>query len=304
MEQKIFLAPLQGYTDHIWRTAHKNVFNTIDCYFSSFIRVERGDIRRKDIRDISPENNPGTNIIPQILACAPNDASLIAQKIEELGYTNIDINLGCPFPLIARKQKGAGMLAHPDKVEDLFVALSKFDRIKYSVKMRLGMNDADEWKQLLPLFDIISPSHITIHPRIGTQQYKGDLNNESFAEFYNSCKFPIVYNGDITSLTKAKEIASRFPALHAIMIGRGFLQNPAMLSDNPNDNAKIQKFHQQLFEGNCDYLEGGDHQILAKMKTYWEYLLPNAERSLRKKIIKSTNLQRYSNAVEELFAKL
>ncbi len=303
MKHKIFLAPLQGFTDHIWRNAHKSVFNDIDCYFSSFLRVEHGDIRRKDIRDITPENNKGITLVPQMLACAPNDAAIIVQKIADLGYTNIDINLGCPFPLIARKPKGAGMLSYPEKVEELFMALSKFEGIKYSVKMRLGMNTTDEWKTLLPLFDIISPSHITVHPRIGTQQYKGDLYTDSFAEFHDECKYPLVFNGDIVSIAQSEEISSKYPDLHAIMIGRGLLQNPAMLSD-ANNMDKVHKFHKLLYDGNCAYLEGGDHQILAKMKTYWEYLLPNAERSLRKKIIKSTSLQRYNSAVEDLFAKL
>lgn len=299
----IHQAPLQGFTDHIWRNAYATIFGGIDCYYSSFLRVEHGEFRRKDIRDILPENNGKIRLVPQILACLPSDAALMAKKIIDLGYSRIDINLGCPFPPIARKNRGAGMLAHPDMIKELFEALAAISGVKYSVKMRAGMNESSDWKQVLPLLDIINPVHVTLHPRIGAQQYKGEINMIAFDEFYSACQYPIIYNGDITSTTQIKETVSKYPKLNAVMIGRGLLYDPSMLSGG-NDAKAIHRFHSMLHNANKECLEGGDHQVLAKMLTYWEYLLPNAERALRKKILKSTTLVKYSAAVEDLFAKL
>ena len=116
----IHQAPLQGFTDHIWRNAFNATFGGIECFYSSFLRIEHGDFRRKDIRDILPDNNSGMRFVPQILACPPEEALAMADKIAEMGYNRIDINLGCPFPPITRKNRGAGMLAHPDSVQRLF----------------------------------------------------------------------------------------------------------------------------------------------------------------------------------------
>ena len=299
----IHQAPLQGYTDHIWRNAFQSTFGSIDCYYSSFLRIERGDFRRKDIRDILPENNSNINFVPQILACRPDEALSMANKIVELGYNRIDINLGCPFPPITRKNRGAGMLANPDSVEQMFSALASIEGITYSVKMRLGMSSSEEWKQILPLCDIISPTHIAVHPRIGAQQYKGNIDMVQFAHLYHICKYPIIYNGDITTTAQIEDIKAKFPNLKAVMIGRGLLYNPSMTASSIDYDA-IHIFHSRLFEGNKNYLEGGDHQVLAKMLTYWEYLLPDADKNLRKKILKSTSLLKYSAAVEDLFSKI
>ncbi|MGN0230296.1 MAG: tRNA-dihydrouridine synthase family protein [Muribaculaceae bacterium] len=299
----IHQAPLQGYTDHIWRNAFHSTFGGIDCYYSSFLRIERGDFRRKDIRDILPENNRNINFVPQILACQPDEALSMANKIVELGYNRIDINLGCPFPPITRKNRGAGMLANPDSVEQMFSVLASIEGITYSVKMRLGMSSSEEWKQILPLCNIISPSHITVHPRIGAQQYKGAIDMEQFAHLYHICKYPVIYNGDITTTAQIEDIKAKFSNLKAVMIGRGLLYNPSMTASSIDYDA-IHIFHSRLFEGNKNYLEGGDHQVLAKMLTYWEYLLPDVDKNLRKKILKSTSLLKYSAAVEDLFSKI
>ena len=299
----IHQAPLQGFTDHIWRNAFNAVFGGIDCYYSSFLRIEHGEIRRKDFRDIMPENNAGINFVPQILACQPDDAVAMVKRIADLGYNRVDINLGCPFPPITRKNRGAGMLSNPSLVENLFISLASVAGIEYSVKMRLGMNSADDWKHILPLFDILKPTHITIHPRIGAQQYKGDIDIDKFSLFYDDCGYPVIYNGDITTLQQVEEVTAKFPKLKAVMVGRGLLYDPSMLCGGGNF-AAIHRFHSMLFDGNKDYLEGGDHQVLAKMLTYWEYLLPDADKSLRKKVLKSTSLLKYSAAVEDLFSKL
>lgn len=299
----IYAAPLQGYTDYIWRNAHAAVFGNIQCYFSSFLRIEHGSVRRKDLRDIAPENNANTSVVPQLLACEPEKAMAIANTIVAQGYKHIDINLGCPFAAIARRHQGAGMLPYPVKVAALLKALSQVEGVTFSIKMRLGMTSEHEWEDILPLLDIIKPTHLTVHPRTGEQQYKGDLFAEQFGEIYQRATCPVIYNGDVCSLEQINAV-QQYPNLLGIMIGRGLLANPALHCPELLTADNMQRFHQLLFTGNANHLEGGDHQVLTKMLTYWKYLLPEADHRLRKKVLKSTSIAKYQSAVSELISSL
>lgn len=294
---KIYSAPLQGYTDHIWRNAHAKHFGGVDVYCAPFARVEHGEIKSRDIRDIAQENNKVECMRPQILACAPDDALMLANKIKESGYTIIDINLGCPHPPIALKHKGAGMLKYPIEVAQMLEKLATIEGIEYTVKMRLGWDDCNQWKEVLDCFDIIKPKHVAVHPRIGKQQYKGELLMDGFTELYHSCHCPIIYNGEILSAEHIMQIKSLFPGIEGVMVGRGFVATPFMLSTEQRGN--LMKFHAELLEQYSIHLSGGDMQILNKMKSLWTMFLPQVNHKLRKAISKSRNLDQYVHASTE-----
>ena len=185
---KLFSAPLQGYTDAPWRNIHNELFGGIDTYYTPFLRIERGTFRNRDIKDVLPANNTVTGLVPQIIACNPDKTVMMVDKLKELGYKKIDINIGCPFPLIANKCMGSGMLPYPERVKELFETLCQYKPdISFSIKMRLGYKSPGEAMGLIPCFDIIKPEHITVHPRLGVQQYKGEVDMDSFREFYKSC---------------------------------------------------------------------------------------------------------------------
>ena len=196
----VMAAPLQGVTDNVWRMAQHSVFGGVDAYYAPFMRVEHGEVRRKDLRDVNPERNAGTTLIPQILACQPEHALMMVDALKQMGYQRIDINLGCPFPPIALHRKGSGMLAYPDLIEALFKALAEVDGVEYSVKMRLGWDHNDQWRDILPLMEIIRPVNITVHPRIGKQQYKGELDIEQFEALLGASPWPVVYNGGLRTM--------------------------------------------------------------------------------------------------------
>ena len=181
--------------------------------------------------------------------------------------------------------------------------------MNFSVKLRLGWNAPDEVFALLPVMNSLRLAHVTLHPRIGTQQYKGNVDTDSFARFYEACRHPLFYNGDLNSLEDIDRILCRFPRLAGVMSGRGLLSSPWLAAEyavagngftDEEKKAKLLHFHTLLFEKYSSALEGGDHQILAKMKTLWDYLLPEAEKRLRKKILKSNQLPTYLQAVKEL----
>ena len=303
----IEFAPLQGYTDAAYRYWHNRLIGGISCYYSPFIRIEKSDIRAKDLRDILPENNEGLNLVPQIIVNGKDELDFLSAKIRELGYSRIDINLGCPFPLQTKKGRGAALLSDPQKVQELMEAIKDNDDIHYSVKMRLGMSSAEEF---YPLIDIINDAplrHVALHPRVATQQYKGNVDMLSFERISGEITHPLIYNGDITNLGEINSIDSRYATLSAIMIGRGLLSDPCLSYEYVNNVqlsdkekiAKILELHAHLLEHYSARLQG-DSQLLVKMKTFWEYLEPLIGRKSAKLIKKSINMAKYDAAVASI----
>lgn len=307
MKKEIHFAPLQGLTDYIFRNAHMETFGNIDKYYTPFVRLEtQNSFRNKDINDIKNENNDTEKVIPQLIASSAAEAEPIVKLFIENGYRHIDINMGCPFPLITKKNKGAGILSHPELIEDLLSITEKYQDIDFSVKMRLGMNDAEEWKDLIDTLNKCRLTHITMHPRIGKQQYKGEVNLEEFDKFYNNINKPVIYNGDIATLEDIERISSLFPQIKGIMIGRGLIAQPWLAMEYKADlrldsREKLEmltQLHNRIFE-QCESRFQGESQILSHLQPYWEYLHPELDKKTRKKICKCTKLKNYTEAVCE-----
>lgn len=153
MSLPVYFAPLQGYTDVVYRKAHAALFGGIAAYYTPFVRIEKGDFRRKDLRDIDFENNRGVPVVPQAIASESDELRRIVDCMASLGYTRVDINLGCPFPILAYRHKGSGILPFPDEVERLLRPLESYDSLEFSVKMRLGWEEPSEALRLLPLLE-------------------------------------------------------------------------------------------------------------------------------------------------------
>ena len=308
----IHFAPLQGYTDAVYRLAHARIFGSIDTYYSPFVRVEHGEIRRKDARDISSKNNrERIHLIPQLIASQPDKLEQIITLFIENNYQEADINLGCPFPMLAKRHNGAGMLPYPDEVKDLLTAaIEKSPQIHFSVKLRLGWENTEECLALLPLFNALPLTHIILHPRLGKQQYKGEVDLSGFEAFYNGCEKPLLYNGDLHTVEDIQTITERFPKLAGVVIGRGLLANPALAWEyrqgkklSPDEIIeKVGQLHAEVYSTYEELLQGGETQLLMKMKSFWEYLLPDGDRKAKKVIHKTGKLANYQAAVDSLLA--
>lgn len=305
----IHFAPLQGYTEAIYRQAHARIFGGVESYYTPFVRVERGEIRRKDIRELEPENNRGILLIPQLIAPGVDKMEQILALFIEKGYKKADINLGCPFPILAKRHNGSGMLPHPEEVRTLLTAaIEKHPDLEFSVKMRLGWENPQECLALLPLLNELPLTHITMHPRLGKQQYKGETDMNAFKAFYEQCTRPLIFNGDLLTVEDIQAVAQRFPRLAGVMIGRGLLANPALAMEYQQGQPleekqmleKLRLFHADVFAQYGNLLEGGDKQLLTKMKTFWEYLLPDGDRKAKKAIHKANKMEAYQTAVNSL----
>ncbi|MEG1585433.1 MAG: tRNA-dihydrouridine synthase family protein, partial [Bacteroidales bacterium] len=195
---KIHFAPLQGHTDSFYRNAHHAIFGGVDAYYTPFVRLEKGHkFRSRELRDIDPANNEVPVLIPQLIASEADELKEIAELFIKNGYDRADLNMGCPFPMLARRHKGSGLLAHPSEVEALLKAMSEIPELKFSVKMRLGWDTPEEALKLVGMLNDAPLEHIGLHARLGKQQYKGETDKESFEAFYEACKLPLFYNGDL-----------------------------------------------------------------------------------------------------------
>ena len=305
----IHFAPLQGYTDVIYRNAHAACFGGIDAYYTPFVRLEKGTFRHRDVRGIEPGNNQVPHLIPQLIAPTAEKAEKILSLFIEKGYKEADINMGCPFPILAKRHNGSGILPYPEEVQALLSLITKYPQISFSIKMRLGWEDPEECLKLAPIINKLPLRQVVMHPRLGKQQYKGEVDLKAFEAFQHVCKHPLIYNGDINHIEDIHRIQEQFPRLAGMMIGRGLLANPALAWEYQQNRTlefdemkeKIQSMHTYVYEEYIEQLKGGDLQILNKMKTFWEYLLPNADRKLLKAIHKSTNLHKYTQAVHAFF---
>lgn len=302
----IYAAPLQGFTETAWRNAHAQSFGGVDAYYTPFIRLEKGEIRNKDKRGVSPGENTVPRLIPQIIASEPDELEKLVTFLMIQGYREIDLNMGCPFPLIVRRGKGSGILSHPEKVAALLEAMKTFPEVCFSVKMRLGWENAEEWRKVLPLLNRSCVKQVTLHPRIGKQQYKGVVDMEAFHCFYEACELPLVYNGDLCTVTAVRDILEAYPRLKGVMLGRGLLADPSLakafreeLMSEDEIKARTFRMHRLMYLYYQRIIEGGDAQLLTKLKAIWEYLLPDLDKKVRKAILKSNRLDTYLRAVED-----
>ena len=301
---KIYSAPLQGFTEAVWRNIHSEVFGGMDGYYTPFLRYEHGEIRNKDIRDIERKNNTAQNLVPQVIAATPDEIHPLLELVANEGYVRVDINMGCSFPLQMRKRHGAGLLPHPDLVAALMAEVTKHPEVSFSVKMRLGCNCKDEWKELMPILNDAPLRHITMHPRLGIEQYKKPVDVDAFGEFYAACKHPVIYNGDLNTLADICRIEELFPELKGVMLGRGLLANPALGIEYRDGHeltereqcCLVQRMHEVMSRELTPRLQGNT-QFLSKMKPYWEYLLPTLPKRLRKPILKAATIEKYQIAV-------
>ena len=303
----IHFAPLQGHTDDVYRRCHHQLIGGIERYYTPFVRVEAGDIRSKDRRDIDPKNNEGVPVVPQIIFKNLKEFLYLVDEVTALGYHDIDLNMGCPFPLQAKHGRGSGILAHTDSIEEVAKVIKEREDLAFSVKMRLGWENNEEWKAVLDILNDTPVTHIALHPRTGVQQYKGDIDNEAFNLFYEECRHPLIYNGDLTTLEQLREMEERYPRLAGLMIGRGLLARPSLAQEyiqgrewsHEEHIRNLRTLHERLYEQYANIVKG-DAQLHSKLRTFWEYTEPIIGRKPYKKIIKSGNLRNYMNAIEEL----
>lgn len=315
---KLYLAPLEGITTVTYRRAYEHNFGGVDRYFTPFIVNKK--LGAREIEGILPENNPGGKLIPQIMSNRADDFIQVAKEISTYGYDTVNLNLGCPSGTVVSKKRGAGFLAYPEELDAFLSEVYEKCPMKISIKTRIGLEDENEWENLLSIYEKYPMEELIIHPRLRTDYYKAPVRMDAFAKAVEQIKVPVCYNGEIHSGEDVARIKEQFPQIERIMIGRGILRYPhlvqqiraaeqsvvgqaGMLMPEEELKSRLRTFHDELLE---DYrvVMSGDRNTLFKMKEIWTYMgesFEGADKCL-KKIKKANHLADYKIAVNELFS--
>ena len=296
-----YLAPLEGITTYVYRNAYHKYFRKMDKYFTPFI-VPHTDkkFNTRELKELSPEHNQGLNVVPQLLTNNAEDFLKTAKDIVQMGYKEINLNLGCPSKTVVTKKKGAGFLEYPEELDRFLDEIYGNADFKISVKTRIGKDSPDEFYQLLEIYNKYPIEELTIHPRVQADYYQNTPNLDMFKVVYEESKNPICYNGDISTTDDLTSLTQQFHDLKHVMIGRGIIRNPGLLTHL--DKETLLSFHNMILE---EYIKisSGERNVLFKMKELWFYMLnlfKDAEK-IGKKIKKTERLKEYEAIINMLF---
>ncbi|WP_299056967.1 tRNA-dihydrouridine synthase family protein [uncultured Polaribacter sp.] len=311
MNPTLLSSPLQGFTDYKFRNAFHHFFGGIDTFYSPYIRLNgKMVIKNSYQKDLLIENNTTLEVIPQIITNDVDEFLFVAKYIRELGYKELNWNLGCPYPMVTKRGMGSGLINDFEKIDNILNRVHNESDVLVSMKMRMGYEKADEILSVLPVLDKYPLKNIAIHARIGKQLYKGGTDLEAFQKCLDNSKHTMYYNGDITSVTAFKKLQDRFPKIDHWMIGRGLIADPflpSMIKNNTTDYPKnrfaiFNDFHDRIYQ-EYDAALSGPTPIKMKMLGFWEYFsksFANPQKTY-KKIKKAQNPKNYSIAVKEIF---
>ena len=296
---RLEMAPLEGLTTYIFRNAYAKYFGHVDKYYTPFLSLHKEkEFNHKERQEVLPENNKGLHVVPQVLTNSAADFLKAAHTLKELGYTEVNINLGCPSGTVVPKGKGAGLLAEPARLEQFLEGCFEKTPVRISIKTRLGMEEEEEWEKLLAIYNRFPLEELIVHARVREDYYKNPVRLEAFGSALDKSKCPVCYNGDIFTVDDYVQLTAKFPKLEAVMLGRGLLRNPELAAEvvckdkiEGNDillqeeyKRTLLAFHDELYHSYQQIL-GGDRNVLFKMKELWSYLIysfPEKEKQMKK----------------------
>ena len=330
---RLSLGPFQGITDAPFRNVFKKYFGGIDKFYTPFFTgIQKDHAKNMQVEEIDPRCNDVETLTPQILSTDAEEILRFASQCKELGYKEINLNMGCPFPRVANKKRGCGLLPYPQKIDAMLGTVFERIDLKFSIKCRLGYFNPDEIVPVIDVFNQYPLNELIIHPRIGKQLYKGEADVKRFAELMPLIKAPLVYNGDIVSVESFERIREQVKPINEFMLGRGLLANPflgeeiAQVGLLPSSQARAcndearnviasaakqsnltrtERLHAYILDLYEDRLRhaGGSPKVLGRMKELWSYLMYSFDepQDIWRKIKKINALKEYEEAVEAVF---
>ncbi len=304
-----YMAPLEGITGYVYRNAYSTYFRKFDKYFTPFLAPhgEKEKLTHRERNDVAPEHNEGLYVVPQILTNKSSEFIRVARYLQDLGYEEVNLNLGCPSGTVVTKYKGAGFLAKPEELcaflEEIFEALD----MRISVKTRIGMYDTAEFSELLEIFEQFPLEELIIHPRLRQEFYVGSPHREVFHEAVERSTNKICYNGDLFLKEQFDAFIKEEPGVEQVMLGRGVLRNPGILQlveeGSMPEKGVIKEFHDRLYGDYRDIMPG-ERPTLFKMKELWTYmgsLFTGWDSIYAKQIRKCNRLSDYEQIVKQIF---
>lgn len=303
---RYYFAPMEGLTDSIFRRLHHKYFPGLDRYYTSFFSptVHRS-LTPREARELPPADTLGFPVVPQLLTKRAEDFLWMAQQCQDLGYPEVNLNLGCPSGTVTAKGKGSGMLRDPDGLDRFLDHIFSARPIDISVKTRVGFESPEEFSKLLDIFNRYPIKELTVHPRVRKAFYSGTVDMEVFSYAVQNSANPLCYNGDLRPLSQIRSFSEAYPQVDALMLGRGLIGDPGMLTPGGTTVQALEGFYAELLE---EYLLafGGSRNAMFRLKEHWGLLIHRFEgaEKLAKRLRKTTDLAEYRAITAEIFHTL
>ena len=301
-----YFAPLEGLTDRVYRALHHKYFPGVHRYYTPFFSptVHR-QLTPREAKELPPANSIGATVIPQLLTKVAEDFIWMAQQCKDLGYTQVNLNIGCPSGTVTAKGKGSGMLRKPEVLDRFLDQIFQHTPLPVSIKTRIGFTSPEEFPALLEIFNRYPLAELIIHPRVRSAFYAGAVDMEAFSYAVQNAHVPLCYNGDLRSLKDVEKIKAQFPAVQSVMIGRGLIADPGMLTPGGTNLSQLETFYTELTEV---YVEtfGGSRNAMFRMKEHWGMLQHRFDggEKLFKALRKTTDLSEYKALTQQIFHTL
>lgn len=303
---KYYFAPLEGITDWIFRRLHHKYFPGIDRYYTPFFSptIHR-QLTPREERELPPADSLPFSVVPQLLTKVPEDFLWMADQCRQLGYQEVNLNLGCPSGTVTAKGKGSGMLKDADALDRFLDSIFSNSTADISIKTRIGFDAPQEFPSLMEIFNRYPIKEFTIHPRVRKDFYKSPVDMQAFEYAVTVSKNPICYNGNICSVTQINEFRAQHPQVNAIMLGRGLVGDPGMLCDGGTNVDTLEKFHNELLSEYTIHF-GSARNAMFRMKENWRHLLCRFDKSdkLGKRLNKTTDINEFRWITAEIFHTL
>lgn len=302
---RYYFAPMEGITDRVFRQVHHKYFPGVDAYYMPFLSptVHRALTPREE-RELSYADADGYKAVPQLLTKVAEDFLWMAGECQRRGYEEVNLNLGCPSGTVTAKGKGSGMLRDTDALDAFLDAIFSKAPLPISVKTRLGLENPQEFPKILEIYNRYPIRELTVHPRVRKAFYTGSVDMEMFRYAYESSKNPLCYNGDLKSKADIAKLGEEFPTVEAVMIGRGLIADPGMLTPSW-DKATLQAYCNELLDA---YVEtfGSARNAMFRTKENWGMLIHRFQNheKLFKRLRKTTDLAEYKAITQEIFDTL
>ncbi len=301
-----YFAPMEGLTDSIYRKLHHKYFGGVDRYYIPFLSptVHRA-LTPREARELPKADSVAFSAVPQLLTKVPEDFLWAASVCCDLGYEEVNLNVGCPSGTVTAKGKGAGMLRDPDGLDRFLDAIFSAAPLPISVKTRLGFTEAGEFPRLLEIFNRYPIRELTVHPRVRTAFYKGSVNMDAFRYCMENAKMPVCYNGNLCSVSQIQALQVQYPDLQSVMIGRGLIGDPGMLVPGGTTIDALESFMEELFSAYRSAF-GSDRNAMFRLKENWHLLLCKFDGAdqLGKRLRKATDAGEYKQIVRQILHTL
>lgn len=318
MDNRLFIAmaPMEGVTTAIYRNVYRKYFGGVDAYFTPFLSLNQTHtFKKREKREVIPYRE---DLIPQVLTNSCEDFVWGATELGALGYSEININMGCPSGTVFAKNKGSGMLRNPDNMkqflEDIFKEKDRHNLPEISVKLRTGVEDAGEAKQLAGIISQFPFCEVIVHPRLRKDYYNGECDLDAFDIFKKAISTgpyadstQIMYNGDLNDIDDVAKFTNRFPDVNRIMLGRGLLGNPALAEQITNESAEITDRGRKLYDFIANLFLAYEPElacerdVLFKMKDLMTFMISDEQKDSKaaKRIKKAKNKADFLTAVKD-----